>query len=1510
MNQTCDCLAHWKECNCPHSVSGNVGIREIKLRDTVGLTMSLPLTINGTEVSAVVDTAAQVTMISQSFCNSLEPPLTASEKIKINNAQKDSSMEGWIARDVEIGLGGSTYTWDVVVAPITDDCILGFDFMKSNHCQLDLGNNLIRIGEQIHSASLRRDPSGSEYRVSRVTLDETVVIPPYSSKMVTGKLLHPTERDVVLQPSCRCHGVMMSATVVNGNKPTPVQVINDTQQPVALPRGHFIGNAVELDSVLELDEGDEAGLISDETEENPQSLDNQPHPHLARCADTSMAESTSKGKAISPQRARRKARYYARYAATSKANPVPAPASGLVAPLRVPEHLAGLLQKSSTDLNSSQREKVAELLIEFQDIFSRHDLDLGHFTGLTHKIDTGNARPIKCRMRRTPLGFEKEEEKTIQGMLDAGVIQESTSEWASVPVLVRKRDGSVRYCVDFRGINSLSVKDSYPLPLIEECLDTLSGVQYFNCLDMAAGYWQISIAPEDRHKTAFVTKYGLYEHVRMGFGLCNAPATFQRAVNLVLRGLTWKSVLAYLDDVIVVGKDFQDALANLREVFLRFRKYNLKLKPRKCALFQSEVGFLGKKVDRFGVRVTKDKIQAVLDWPVPTNRTEVESFLGYVNYHRDYLKGFAGIASCLYGLTGPKAVFNWQAEHQRAFEQLKSMMTAPPVLAFPQAEGRFILDTDASDLAIGAELSQIQDGVERCIAYSSYTLTPEQRRYCTTRKELLAVVAFTRHFRHYLLGRQFTVRTDHSSLVWLTRFRHIGGQLARWLEELSQFDFEIQHRSGIKHSNADGLSRIPERDNPCPCYTAGKDIQTLPCGGCKYCEKMQQQWTRFESDVDDVVPLAVRQITAEAEAVEDPAPPDTGSNYMDTYSPEQLRDFQLKDSDLKPLLTWLEAKYEPTQAELFLQSRATRHMWLCKPQLKVVGGVLYYLWDYGTHTKLKLVVPENLKEDVLSMVHDTKAGGHFGRDITTQKLKHSFYWFQCARDCKVFVETCAVCSKQKKPTVRARAGLHNYRAGAPGDRVHLDILGPFVTSSQGNRYVLVAIDQFSKWVELRALPEQTAEAIAKSFFEDWVVRFGTPTQIHTDQGKNFDGNLFKSFCKLLEIAKTRTTPYRPSSNGQVERYNRVIVQFIRCFLEGKQKNWDLYLPALGMSLRASVNRSTGFTANLLHLGREVHMPSDVFLGLSEVNQPDLEHAAYVKNILSMSKETLAKAREGLRATQVRQKRTYDEKLHQHSYQKGDMVYKIDSSTKVGHSKKLRPVWLGPFLVTEVLSPVLYRIQGRKDTTVIHHDRLKICKDRVIPLWLRRKRHGLLDLDETIGYAMDELDSILESSSQPEGEGAEAAAPAEHPSGNAAVPAILPPTPIPTPAVPAQTPAEPAQTPTVPEQTPSVTVPTPPDHLIIPAQVPAPIQYDTDLAATQPAEYDTDLAPTQPAEYGNDLAETQTAGITPAEVLNPFDERPQSDVLTDSHLEQQPLPQIDLPVKTRRGREVKRPSRFM
>ena len=736
-------------------------------------------------------------------------------------------------------------------------------------------------------------------------------------------------------------------------------------------------------------------------------------------------------------------------------------------------------------------------------------------------------------------------------------------------------------------------------------------------------------------------------------------------------------------------------------------------------------------------------------------KKDLERFLGSVNYHHEFLIGMAGRTACLYALTGTKVKWTWSEEHHQAFEDLKTALTTPPVLGFPNASDLFILDTDASDLAIGAELSQLQNDKERVISYASRVLKDKQRRYCRTRKELLAAVVFTRHYAHFLLGQRFAIRTDHASLTWIMRFRQTLGQLSRWLEELARYNFVIQHRKGTKHSNAYGLSRIQQ--DVWDCSIAGRDLDSLPCSGCKVCTRAHSQWKRFEEDTDDVVPLAYSssdvRTFASSVAVQVLELRTTGVSWgifnggtRGADSKRQWRGLAITGHQVElhaPIFNgrtspasiggpqfvpgnWLDwIRTGPSEAELLLQSVCTKHYWHCRNQLKILDGVLLYIWDKGTVTRDLLVIPQSLKGDIIKMFHDTPIGGHLGRDKTIAKIRQRAYWYELTRDISLHVATCRECSKSKRSIRHPIAPLQCFQAGYPGDRVHLDMLGPFSTSEYGNKYVLMIIDQFTRWLEMVPLHFQDAKSVAKAFFENYVVRWGVPFYIHTDQGRNFESALFHSFCSLLQAVKSHTAPYRPSANGQVERYKQLVLNYLRCFLGKHQQDWDKFLPVLGMSIRSMVNRNTGFIPNFLQLGREINIPAGVMLGLPVNRETSDTPADYSKQLIDRLSETYGEVRWNLKGAQKWQKTYYDHKVYPKKFNVSELVYAKNSSVSKSQSRKLSPLFTGLYIVTEVLSPYLYRVQDQRKVLVFHHDRIKLCDDRVIPFWALRKRHALL-----------------------------------------------------------------------------------------------------------------------------------------------------------------------------------------
>ena len=471
-----------------------------------------------------------------------------------------------------------------------------------------------------------------------------------------------------------------------------------------------------------------------------------------------------------------------------------------------------LAADSSTELTPGEIETFYHLLLTYADVLASSNSDLGRTNKLRHHIDTENARPVQQPVRRISPHRREEVKQLLGQMLNHGVVEPSSSPWASPVVLVQKKDGSTRFCIDYRRLNEVTRKDAYPLPRIDVTHDALHGSQYFSTLDLVSGYWQVELEESDKEKTAFCTTEGLYQFRVMPFGLCNGPASFQRLMDLVLTGLQWSQCLVYLDDIVVLGRSFEEHIQNLGQVFQRLRESGLRLKPSKCSFFKSEVQYLGHIISRDGVATDPEKTAKVATWPVPASKKEVQQFIGFANYYRCFIKDFAQHARPLHRLTEQTSQFQWTDVCQEAFGELCKRLCSAPVLAYPDFEKPFILDTDASDVGIGGVLSQLDgEGKERVIAYGSRLLSKPERRYCVTRRELLALVTFVHLYRPYLICRKFTLRTDHGSLTWLRNFKEPEGQLAWWLERLQELDFEIVHRRGRSHQNADALSRLPCR---------------------------------------------------------------------------------------------------------------------------------------------------------------------------------------------------------------------------------------------------------------------------------------------------------------------------------------------------------------------------------------------------------------------------------------------------------------------------------------------------------------------------------------------------------------------------------------------------------------------------------------------------------------------------------------------------------------------------
>ncbi|KAK4469996.1 hypothetical protein MN116_000019 [Schistosoma mekongi] len=898
-------------------------------------------------------------------------------------------------------------------------------------------------------------------------------------------------------------------------------------------------------------------------------------------------------------------------------------------------------------LDRQTRYRVVSVLMKFREVFEENGLP-GRTRAVWHEIDTGDHKPIKQYPRRVPIHYQPELDKMIKEMLKHKVIRPSTSPWASPIVLVKKKDNSLRLCVDYRRLNAITKRDSFPLPRIDETLDVLGGAQWFSTLDLASGYWQVEIRPKDRQKTAFVIPTGLYEFETMPFGLTNAPATFQRLMQTILEGLVPKRCLIYLDDIIVHGRTIEQHMENLRIVLDRIRANGLKLRPNKCQFLKQSVTFLGHYITSRGVQTDCSKVQAVQSWPSPTSAAEVKSFMGLASYYRRFVANFAGIAAPLHRLTEKGRKFLWTAECQSAFEELKAKLAAAPILGFPDTSlgpGPFILDTDASDHAIGAVLSQISPGgQEKVISYGSRKLDKREVNYSTTRREMLALVYFMKHFRHYLLGRQFRVRTDHKTLQWLSNFREADGQLARWQETLQEFDYVCEYRRGAQHLNADAMSRHP-------------------------------------APVEVVNSL----LTADSEV-------DWGS-------------LQAADPDLA--LVYARQQHgndKPTSQEMKDMTTVARCICVKWEHLRLCNDVLYLM---EPSKPPRLIVPRAKTSYVITRMHEQL--GHAGTRKTEAAIRTRFWWPLIHRDVEEFCKSCDTCARVKSPSKHSRAKLIPMVTTAPYQRAGVDVMGPFPTSQHGNRYILVMVDYFTKWFEAVPIPQQDAATIAKVFINTWIARYGAPTALHSDQGPAFESYLIANVCSFFGIRKTRTTAYHPQGNGLVERTNRTLKMLLRSFVhQAPAANWDDLLPQCLLAYRSSVHSSTGFSPAQLLFGHELKLPIEIQLPPHEAEEK--EYVPYVRSLHKRLVTAYRLAHKNHLNASNHQRECYDRGSHGPEYRIGDRVWLNRPTCPPGQSTKLHAPWQGPFTIVAKRSPVTFVLRHldrpNDNLLVAHYNHLK------------------------------------------------------------------------------------------------------------------------------------------------------------------------------------------------------------
>lgn len=811
-----------------------------------------------------------------------------------------------------------------------------------------------------------------------------------------------------------------------------------------------------------------------------------------------------------------------------------------------------------------------ELFRAIQHLPMTKEGQLGRTSLLKHAIEllTG-ATPKRIPSYKWSPSVESVIDAEMERLLRLDVIEEceSSADFINPLLPIKKPTGKWRICLDSRRLNSLTKKDDFPIPNMSLILQRIKRAHYFSVIDLTESYYQVELDDDAKNKTAFRTNKGLYRFKVMPFGLTNAPATMARLMVKVLGHDLEPSVYVYLDDIIITSESLEEHLRLIRIVGERLTRAGLTINIQKSKFCQTSIRYLGYVLTADGLSMDAAKIQPILDYPAPRNVKDVRRLIGLAGFYQKFIKNYSEITVPITDmLKKGRRKFEWTKEAEEALQKLKEALVSSPILANPDFSQAFIIETDSSDLAIGAVLVQILNGERKCIAYFSKKLSSTQKRYSATERECLAVLLSIENFRHFIEGHRFIVQTDAMSLTFLQTMsiESKSPRIARWALKLSKYDVELQYKKGSDNISADALSRsvyLLEEELPDP-----------------YLQGLKQQ-------IDQ--------------------------------RPDEFRDFKIVDGQVFKFVTNSTLPEDPA-------FRWKRVLPLCERRL---------------------------------VIEETHNLAHLGFLKTLGKIRERYYWPRMATEIKRFCSSCQVCKESKVPSLNVRPPCGKPKlCSRPWEVISIDFLGPYPRSRQGNMWILVICDFFSKFVLVQCMKSATAPGVC-TVMENLVFNlFGAPSVCITDNAKVFQSDLFKKLLGKYGVTQWNLAVYHPSPNP-TERVNRVIVTAIRCALNKQtdHRNWDESVQTIAAVIRTSVHESTNFTPYFVNFGRNM-----ISTGSEYDHLRDLESTSDTvpSNRSEETRKLYDLVRQNLHAAYQRYSRPYNLRSNvKHSFQPGDNVYK-------------------------------------------------------------------------------------------------------------------------------------------------------------------------------------------------------------------------------------------------------------
>ena len=959
-------------------------------------------------------------------------------------------------------------------------------------------------------------------------------------------------------------------------------------------------------------------------------------------------------------------------------------------------------------LTPKMQKKVTEFLLLNNDSFSLSDTDMGDVDLIKHTIDTREALPQKLPLRRVPFKIRDKIEAVIRDLLASGVIRPSKSPWSSPIVPVLKKDGSLRMCVDYRALNRLTRKDQFPLPRIDDLVDAVGRIKpiYFSKTDCQMGFHQMQMHPNSVEKTAFSCGNALYEYNRLPFGLCNAPASYQRLMQLVLQGMDPDRVFVYLDDILIISESIEIHQKLLSQLLYRLQEVGLKLNPKKCEWYRSEVIYLGFQLSKDGIHTDPDKIKDLKQWEQPKNVHDVRSFLGFASYYRRFIHNFAKIATPLHHLLKDETQWDWDSNCVQAFKTLCARLITAPVLAYPRFDEPFFLETDASKKAIAAVLCQKDaQGAKHPIGYASRTTVDYEKNYGSSELECLALVYGIKQFRVYLFQQEVTVVTDHGALTCLNSARDLPGRLHRWALQIQEINPKIVYRSGKTNGNADALSRrekpVPESETWTP-----QELFDL-CGFSATEQQLGGQYT----DIVETVPMAPYTVASLCKATDHEFEPNQ------TITNKQL--ISNVPENPKYVLAKNEQRLDPfidAMCQFKLLGKITGHVELASSipgqaqWFTVINGLLYYdksLTNEKPLTTLPLVVPRHLREQILSENHGISTSGHFGFNKVYSNMKSHYFWHNMKGDVKTWVRSCTACAYRKGNALQHMAPLLSIPIPEkPWQLIAIDLVS-YPVSNHYNKYALIAIDHCSKYCAAIPLQNKHSTTVIEAL-EMVIATLGQPETILSDNGGEFVNRRFQALLRRYNIEHKTTTPLHPKGNGSAERMVQIVSNMLAKVVDRKAQDWDLYLYRLVWAYNRTIQDSTGMRPYDLMFGRAPNLT-----GASSLAQIPALNFQVNDDMLADSlvqQYYLDKARRQAEQSKERQKSTYDKNNSTKSgrFSVGDQVLLFNPQVT---SHKLSAMYTGPFVILEITgNNAMIELCGEPNVPKrkVSIDRLSLC----------------------------------------------------------------------------------------------------------------------------------------------------------------------------------------------------------